>query len=214
MLSKAARRKKSTEPQTRAAGGTGPDVRDSDADRGTSRPIGSLREPARLTTRAARFRGGKQEITAHVRDGRFAPACGLLLALLTLIPTAGCVRRTLTITTEPPNALVFLNDREVGRSDLTVDFVWYGDYDVVVRHEGYDTLKTNHHVKRPWYQYPPIDFFAEVFWPGHIVDRHSAHFVMTEQVLPEPDELIDRAVKMRDDSLAIEPQRSSPVFGG
>ncbi|UCE62158.1 MAG: PEGA domain-containing protein [Phycisphaerales bacterium] len=117
------------------------------------------------------------------------------LAVVTVgIIFAGCVRRTVTITTEPPGALVFLNDQEIGRSEVTTDFVWYGDYDVVLRKEGYETLKTHWDIQPPWYQLVPLDFFAEVLWPGRIHDSRSKHFVLTPAELPDSEELVDRAV--------------------
>ena len=109
----------------------------------------------------------------------------------------GCVRRTLTITTEPPNALVFLNDQEIGRSEVTTDFLWYGDYDVIVRKDGFKTLKTHWKVKPPWYQLVPIDFFAEVLWPGHVHDAHRRHFTLEEQEAPSSEQLLERAEETR-----------------
>src|SRR5262249_26230601 len=44
----------------------------------------------------------------------------LLLAAPTVVLLAGCIERTVTIRTEPDNALVYLNDEEVGRSPVTV----------------------------------------------------------------------------------------------
>ena len=117
---------------------------------------------------------------------------------LVVAATVGCVRRTIRITTEPPNALVFLNDREVGRSELETDFLFYGDYDVIIRKEGYHTLKTNWEVKSPWYQLIPVDFFAEVLWPGYIHDVHTRHFVLEEQKLPTTEELLERADEARE----------------
>jgi len=113
----------------------------------------------------------------------------------------GCVRRTMTITTEPPSALVFLNDQEIGRTALTTDFLWYGDYDVIIRKEGYETLQTHWRIKPPWYQIIPFDFFAEVLWPGRIHDRHEKHFVLTAAEKPPADELIDRALETREKAL-------------
>lgn len=125
-------------------------------------------------------------------------ASAALMLLAALMP--GCVRRTLTITTEPSQALVYLNDQEIGRSEVTVDFTWYGDYDVIIRKEGYKTLTTNHRLKAPWYQVIPLDFFAEVLWPGQIVDARSAHFVLEPAEEPQPEELVDRAKAMRLDA--------------
>lgn len=113
-----------------------------------------------------------------------------------LTTVLGCVRRTMVITTEPPQALVFLNDQEVGRSEVSTDFLWYGDYDVIVRKEGYETLKTNWLVKAPWYQVPPIDFFAEILWPGRIHDVRQNHFVLTPRNLPSSEELLGRAEEL------------------
>ncbi len=49
---------------------------------------------------------------------------------------AGCVERTITITSDPPYALVWLNDEEIGRTPVTVPFTFYGKYDVRLIHEG------------------------------------------------------------------------------
>ena len=111
----------------------------------------------------------------------------------------------MTITTEPPNALVSLNDQEVGRSEVTTDFLWYGDYEVTVRKEGYQTLQTNWKIKPPWYQRVPIDFFAEVLWPGRIHDARSRHFVLAPATIPTPEEVIGRARETRE--LALDPSK-------
>ena len=124
-----------------------------------------------------------------------------VLVVATSTISAGCVRRTISITTEPPNARVFLNDQEVGRSAVTTDFLWYGDYGVTIRKEGYETLETNWVIERPWYQHIPLDFFTEVLWPGQLHDTHSRHFVLEAAKTPTQEELIGRAVETRDRAL-------------
>ncbi len=128
--------------------------------------------------------------------------CTIGLLILVACLASGCVRRTLTITTEPPGGLVFLNDQEVGRSPVTTDFTWYGDYDVIIRHEGHQTLRTHLPVKPPWYQLPPIDFVAEVLWPGRIVDARSCEFKLEPEQTPTRPELIERAQALRDQALS------------
>ncbi len=86
----------------------------------------------------------------------FCLSAAFLLCLSAL--PIGCVRRTMTVRTEPEGARVLLNDEFVGTSPLTVDFTWYGDYDVTCRKDGYETLHTHHRIKPPWYQVPPFDF--------------------------------------------------------
>src|ERR1043165_4777491 len=67
--------------------------------------------------------------------------CAIVLIFL-FVGAGGCVRRTLTVTTDPPGAVIYLNGVEAGRTPLERDFVFYGTYDVAVRKEGYETLKT------------------------------------------------------------------------
>jgi len=116
----------------------------------------------------------------------------------------GCVRRTISITTEPSNARVFLNDQEVGQSAVTTDFLWYGDYDVIIRKEGYKTLQTHWNVKPPWYQWIPFDFFAEVLWPGWIHDAHAQHYILEPAEKSTADEVISRAEEARERALNLQ----------
>ena len=159
---------------------------------------------ARQTPSAGKARPTCPEPGARrLSDGfrRVAPAL-LVVALALAVGLTGCVRRTLRITTEPPNALVFLNDQEIGRSAVSTDFIWYGDYDLIIRKEGYKTLKTHWEVKPPWYQIMPIDFFAEVLWPGQIHDIHTRHLVLEPAEAPAREELIERAMETQRQALS------------
>ncbi|HSW44227.1 MAG TPA: PEGA domain-containing protein [Phycisphaerae bacterium] len=127
-------------------------------------------------------------------------ATGLLLAILTAAAAlpVGCVRRTVTIRTEPEGARILLNDEEIGTSPVTVDFTWYGDYDVACRKDGYETLRTHHKLDAPWYQLPGIDFFAEVLYPFTIHDHREMSFQLEPAKEVDRKELIDRAREFRD----------------
>lgn len=61
-----------------------------------------------------------------------------LFCCITLAFTAitGCVERLITVRSQPPGSLVYLNDEEVGRTPVTVPFKFYGTYDVRLEHEG------------------------------------------------------------------------------
>ena len=123
----------------------------------------------------------------------------LLIGILSLALCVGCVRRTMTLNTDPQGAIVHLNDIEIGRTPVTVDFTWYGDYDIVYRKEGHTTLVTHHRVRAPWYQIWPLDFVSEVLIPWEIHDHHQVPLAMLEPE-PEPDAeaLVQRADEMRD----------------
>lgn len=126
---------------------------------------------------------------------RSTPAL-LGIALLTLL--TGCVERKLTVTSEPSNALVYLNGKELGRTPIETDFLWYGDYDVQVRKDGYETLKTHSQLTAPWWQWVPFDLVAELM-PWHPTDRRSLHYTLNEAPTTDTsaETLIDRASELK-----------------
>lgn len=123
---------------------------------------------------------------------------GLLAAcLIVSLSLGGCVERRLTINTEPQGAIVVLNDEEIGVSPVTVSFEWYGDYDVRISKEGFETLKTHRNLKRPWYDYFPFDFFAQIVNPKRIVDSYEWTFTLAPPKQPTREELIQNAEKLK-----------------
>lgn len=101
------------------------------------------------------------------------------------------------IDTQPPGALVYLNNEEIGRTPVRRDFMWYGDYDVIVRKEGYETIKTHKWLVAPIWQWPPIDLFAELF-PMRLMDQKKMNFTL-EPASTQPvqsDEILARASEL------------------
>lgn len=123
-----------------------------------------------------------------------------LLAVVCVMATmvlSGCVERKLTINTEPQGALVVLNDEEIGQSPVTVSFNWYGDYNVRISKEGYQTLKTHRELKGPWYDKFPYDFFAQILSPKRIVDEYEWSFKLSTKTEPDKKELIEAAQNLQ-----------------
>lgn len=107
------------------------------------------------------------------------------------------MRRQLTVTSEPAGALVYLNDREIGRTPLTTDFLWYGTYDVQLRKEGYETLSTRTRVVAPWWGWAPVDLFAEMM-PNHPTDHRNFNYVMQQRPAEESAEgLMSRGLEFK-----------------
>ena len=136
-----------------------------------------------------------------------ARACpALLITTLTagaiifgVIASGGCVRRALTIESDPPGALVFLNDQEIGQTPVTAPFTWYGTYDVRLEKEGYRTLQTEQELQQPWWEYPGPDLLAEAI-PNKRVLRRWSFVLETADPADEidPDALLDHARQMRE----------------
>ena len=123
---------------------------------------------------------------------------GLSVAVLIVgLFLAGCVERQLTINTQPQEALVVLNDEEIGTSPVTVSFNWYGDYDVRITKEGYQTLKTHRKLESPWYDNFPFDFFAQILNPQRMVDSYEWSFELPEKVQVSREELIGDSQELK-----------------
>ncbi len=106
---------------------------------------------------------------------RLAPA----IALLAIVAMVGCVRRTVSITSEPSGALVMLNDREVGRTPTSAEILYYGTYDVQVQLEGYEPINGSAEAKAPAWDWIGVDLVAELI-PVRFTSRNEWHFTMQE----------------------------------
>ena len=119
-----------------------------------------------------------------------------LLLWVALFSATGCIRRTLAITTEPSGALLWLNDREVGRTPVEVDFDHYGTYDVRLERDGYEPMMTSGKAKAPWWDTVGLDLIAEAV-PGTLTSRIEWHYVM-QPVDDDRERLIERARDLRE----------------
>jgi hypothetical protein len=118
-----------------------------------------------------------------------------VLAILLLLPIIGCAQRQLTINSDPSGAVVYLNGDEIGRTPLKYDFLFYSNYDIVIRKEGYETLKTQRNLKAPLSAIPPFDLLGELFGTK---DRREWNFtlVAADPHVVDPATLLTRARAM------------------
>lgn len=117
-----------------------------------------------------------------------------------MLALGGCVERTLTINSQPPGAVAYVSSVEIGRTPVTIPFTWYGDYDVILRREGYETLKTHYNVNPPLYEIPPFDLFSEMA-PWTYRDNRIGNFTLVPATQPSEPELLERAQQLREKTL-------------
>ena len=119
-------------------------------------------------------------------------------SIVAMTTCGGCVERSLSINTDPPGAIVTMNDQELGRTPLRHDFTWYGAYDMQIRKDGYQTIDQTLSIKAPYWLWPPIDLLAEL-WPGHLHDDRHYNFTLkpssTQPV--DSDAVFSRAFELR-----------------
>ena len=136
-------------------------------------------------------------------SGRMIGRIALLLIVLPAAVLTGCVERRLTITSDPAGALVYFADEEIGRTPLTVDFTWYGDREVILRMEGYQTLQTNWAISPPAYDIPPWDLISQAMVPWTYHYRVERHYALDPLELPDDETLKRRAEELRARSLEL-----------
>ena len=125
---------------------------------------------------------------------KYLSVISIALSLLALV---GCVERTITVRTDPPGALVTVNDVEKGRSPVTFDFTWYGEYRILVEHPQYETLETTKRIYAPLYQWPVIDLVCEVLLPFKFHDQRDWPYTLVRRKGVDTEHLIDRAEDLR-----------------
>lgn len=123
-------------------------------------------------------------------------ACLLgLLATAALVQT-GCVRRVISVTSDPLGATVWLNDREIGRTPCEAEFTYYGTYDVRLALDGYEPLDTSAEAVAPAWDYIGPDLVSEAI-PARLTSKNDWHFTLSP-VVHDPAALLERARALRD----------------
>lgn len=109
----------------------------------------------------------------------------------------GCVRRRLTVRTNPPGALVYVDRQLIGPSPASTYVTFYGTRHIEVVGDGYRTEKVLRTFNPPWYQIPPLDFVSETLWPWEVRDQRVVDITLVPEQQVASEELIARADTMR-----------------
>jgi len=117
----------------------------------------------------------------------------IMVCLVSNLAFCGCVIRTLTIDSEPPGAMVYLDDEPIGLTPVTTRFTYYGTRKIAVEKtdvEGrllYERKTVFEKIDPPYYQYFPLDFFSELILPVKLEDEHYFSYQL-ESLRQKPKE--------------------------
>lgn len=121
----------------------------------------------------------------------------LLAALLVPMLASGCVRRRMTVRTEPPGAMVYVDRQPIGATPVATNFTYYGTRHFEIVKDGYRTEQFLRKFNPPWYQIPPLDFVSENLWPWKQRDERIIDVQLTPETLIPSDTLIESAEQLR-----------------
>lgn len=111
----------------------------------------------------------------------------------------GCVDRRFVVETNVPGAQISVDGKPIGPSPTDGWYTYAGCYEFKAVAPGYQPLTQKVRFRAKWYDYPPLDLFAEVLWPVRIedvrrvkLDLEPARPVRTDELLGDADFLRDR----------------------
>jgi PEGA domain len=126
-----------------------------------------------------------------------------LFAFATLSLATGCVERRFRVESNPPGAYVSVNNVPYGPTPVDIPFLFYGEYEIELKKDGFQTIRTKEEIRTPWYQWPLVDFVSETVWPTKITDTRPLHYDLEPAIQPNLDLLKAEAEELRKRGLAL-----------
>ena len=137
----------------------------------------------------------------------------LVLAVALVAGQSGCVERRYTIRTEPPGALVVVNGEEIGRAPVSRSFTYYGDRQITLMLDGYQTQHVIQPLKAPWYDNLLTEIITENVVPITLRDEREFTYAMAPAVVPPTNELQARGEALRAQAATQPPPRRGGILG-
>ncbi|MHC4914704.1 MAG: PEGA domain-containing protein [Planctomycetota bacterium] len=126
--------------------------------------------------------------------------------LLTALLAVGCIRRELSIVSEPAGASLVINGQAAGVTPAKLRFRHHGTYRVEVRKTGYepivDALKLSPHL----YERMPFDLAFGLLWPGTIRDHRKVHYRLRKLPPFDRRKLLSRALRAGEEAARVIPE--------
>jgi hypothetical protein len=141
-------------------------------------------------------------------------ATSLVVAISLCALQGGCVRRRMTICTNPPGAQVYIDDYPIGTTPISANYTYYGKRKIRLVRDGYETMTILQPVSTPWYEIPPLDFVSENLVPVEIQDRRTFSYQLTPQAVVPTQQLVDRAEQLRRGGRSVGPVAPSQFGQG
>ncbi len=165
-------------------------------------------------TAAGRHGMGRRRV--HYSTGTAAPrppkGFGMRVPVLppvviVLAAATGCVDRRFVVESNVPGAQISVDGNPIGPAPVDSQYTYAGVYTFTATAPGYEPLTQRVDLKAKWYQYPPLDFFAEILYPGRIEDVRRVQLNLAPARPVSDAELLGRAEGLRARGMSLRPPR-------
>ncbi len=136
---------------------------------------------------------------------------GIAFLAIVLVAGSGCVQRRMTIRSNPPGALVYVDDYQIGTTPVSTDFVYYGTRKIRLVKDGFETLTVRQPLPVPWYEVFPLDFVSENLWPWEIRDERVVDLAMAPAESQPAELVVARAQTARLAAGSLPPVPAAPL---
>ncbi len=100
----------------------------------------------------------------------------------------------MSIRSDPPDAFVFVDGNNVGKTPLETKFTWYGKVNLVVEKPGFKTIESISNLPVSWYQVFPLSIIVDVFVPWNTKDRREFSFKLEPYSAPHDIEELKKGM--------------------
>jgi hypothetical protein len=107
------------------------------------------------------------------------------------------MHRRLTIRSNPPGALVYIDGYEIGTTPVSTGYIYYGTRRIRLVKDGYATLDIKQWIPPPWYEIFPLEFVVENLVPFEVRDHRVLEFQLVPQMIVPTEQLLGRAENLR-----------------
>jgi hypothetical protein len=126
---------------------------------------------------------------------------------------SGCVERRYTVRTDPPGATIVVNGEEIGPSPASRNFYFYGNREITMILDGYETRTVIQPVPAPWWDNYVTEFFTENLLPFTWRDEREFRYKLTPAVATPEGDLRDRAEGLRSEARVLPKPRRGGILG-
>ncbi|MBX7245679.1 MAG: PEGA domain-containing protein [Candidatus Sumerlaeaceae bacterium] len=99
---------------------------------------------------------------------RAAKVCAVML--IAALSLTGCIRKSATITSDPPGAKCWINGVYRGQTPVDVPYNWDWYYDIKLEKPGYESMTTRERFYAKPTQMVPVDLITEI---APVCDKES-----------------------------------------
>jgi hypothetical protein len=136
-----------------------------------------------------------------------------MVLLGAVVLACGCVERRYTVRTDPPGAQVIVNGESLGPAPASHNFYYYGDREITLVLDGYETKTLIQPINAPWWDNYLTEFFSENLVPVVIRDERDFTYKLEPARSPSQEEVQARAETLRSEANVLPPPRRGGILG-